>query len=776
MMTIIEGGIMKKNISNIPVIPLRGTTVFPGMVMHFDVGREKSLNAVKRALDSDKVILAVAQRDAKKEEPNKNDLYKIGTICEIKQTIKNSDGTLKVIVKANERASILELSNEDYIRAYVETIEDEDIKFTAREDAMVRTAEELFEEYAEFNPKITEELLAGILGIDSSIEMMDIIIGHMMIDVEKKQDILECIDVSGRIQKIIEALQGEIEILKIQREIYSKVRGSIDKTQKEYFLREQIKIIEEELGDRENVSEELQSYRDRSKDFPEAIKNKINKEIKRIKSSSPNSPEIGSIKTYIETLLDIQWKKYSEEIISIKKANKILEKEHYALLKVKERVLEYLAVRSLSKNTISPILCLVGPPGVGKTSIARSIANATGRECVRISLGGVRDEAEIRGHRRTYVGSMPGRFITGLVEAKTMNPLMILDEIDKMSNDFKGDPASALLEVLDSKQNSSFRDHYLEVSVDLSGVLFVATANNIANIPRPLLDRMEVIEMSSYTSEEKLEISMKYLLPSQIEAHNLNKRQLKITKENMLYIIEHYTKEAGVRNIDRVIAKLCRKVAREIVETNIEKVVLNNNTITKYLGAPRITYDSKSYKPEVGVVRGLAWTSVGGDTLSIEVNVVQGKGCLNLTGQMGNVMKESAQAAMSYIRSKSEALGIEPDFYNKKDIHIHIPEGAVPKDGPSAGITMATAMISALMDKPVTNNLAMTGEVTIRGRVLPIGGLREKLLAAKRAGITNIIVPQKNQKDVEELEEYVIKGLNIKFATTMDDVLKYVFT
>ena len=776
MMTIIEGGIMKKNISNIPVIPLRGTTVFPGMVMHFDVGREKSLNAVKRALDSDKVILAVAQRDAKKEEPNKNDLYKIGTICEIKQTIKNSDGTLKVIVKANERASILELSNEDYIRAYVETIEDEDIKFTAREDAMVRTAEELFEEYAEFNPKITEELLAGILGIDSSIEMMDIIIGHMMIDVEKKQDILECIDVSGRIQKIIEALQGEIEILKIQREIYSKVRGSIDKTQKEYFLREQIKIIEEELGDRENVSEELQSYRDRSKDFPEAIKNKINKEIKRIKSSSPNSPEIGSIKTYIETLLDIQWKKYSEEIISIKKANKILEKEHYALLKVKERVLEYLAVRSLSKNTISPILCLVGPPGVGKTSIARSIANATGRECVRISLGGVRDEAEIRGHRRTYVGSMPGRFITGLVEAKTMNPLMILDEIDKMSNDFKGDPASALLEVLDSKQNSSFRDHYLEVSVDLSGVLFVATANNIANIPRPLLDRMEVIEMSSYTSEEKLEISMKYLLPSQIEAHNLNKRQLKITKENMLYIIEHYTKEAGVRNIDRVIAKLCRKVAREIVETNIEKVVLNNNTITKYLGATRITYDSKSYKPEVGVVRGLAWTSVGGDTLSIEVNVVQGKGCLNLTGQMGNVMKESAQAAMSYIRSKSEALGIEPDFYNKKDIHIHIPEGAVPKDGPSAGITMATAMISALMDKPVTNNLAMTGEVTIRGRVLPIGGLREKLLAAKRAGITNIIVPQKNQKDVEELEEYVIKGLNIKFATTMDDVLKYVFT
>ncbi len=767
---------MKININNIPVIPLRGITIFPEMVMHFDVGRDKSLNAVKAALNSDKKIFAVTQRDAKEDDPLREELYEVGIICEIKQTIKNTDGTLKVVLMGDKKACVLDMSYGEYISADVETIEDEYGEFTIQQEAMLRTVGEMFEEYADLNPKITEELASGILGIDDGIRMMDIIIGHMGIEPSIKQDILECHEVSIRMQKIVKALQAEIEILKVQKQIYAKVRGSIDKTQKEYFLREQIKAIEEELGDRESINEEIQAYKERAKDVPDVIKNKIYKEIKKIKGSSSNSPEIGNIKTYIDTLLDISWEKYSEEIISIKKANKILDKEHYGLVKVKERVIEYLAVKSLSKKTPSPILCLVGPPGVGKTSVARSIAHATGRESVRISLGGVRDEAEIRGHRRTYVGAIPGRFISGLIEARTMNPVMILDEIDKMSNDFKGDPAAALLEVLDSKQNNSFKDHYLEVPVDLSDVLFIATANNISSIPKPLLDRMEVIEMSSYTSTEKLEIAMKYLLPNQIENHNLDKKQLKCTRDNMLAIIEHYTKEAGVRNIDRIIAKICRKVAREIVETGIEKVVLNNNKIIDYLGSHKVSFETKNEKPEVGIVRGLAWTSVGGDTLSIEVNAVPGKGQFELTGQMGDVMKESAKAAMSYMRSRTEELGIESDFYKNQDLHIHIPEGAVPKDGPSAGITMATAMVSALTNKEVPSNLAMTGEITIRGRVLAIGGLREKLLAAKRANITNIIVPGQNKKDIEELEQYVVEGLTINFAATMDDVLGYVFT
>ena len=776
MMTIVEGGIMKRHIKNIPVIPLRGITVFPEMIMHVDAAREKSLSAVKAALSSNKKILAVTQIDSKTDNPNREELYTVGTICEIKQTIKNADGTVKIIIKGDEKACILNMQYDEYISADVEILEEEYSELTIQEEAMIRTVGEMFERYAELNPKITEELAVGILGIDDGIQMMDIIIGHMGVDVTDKQAILECSDIAKRTHKILKVLQSEIEILQIQKEIYSKVRSRIDKAQKEYFLREQIKAIEEELGDRESINEEIKAYNERAKITPDVVKDKISKEIKKIRAASSSSPEIGNIKTYIETLLDIKWDKYNEEIISIKKANKILEKEHYGLTKVKERVLEYLAVRSLSKITPPPILCLIGPPGVGKTSIAHSIAHATGRECVRISLGGVKDEAEIRGHRRTYVGSIPGRIISGIIEAKSMNPVMILDEIDKMSNDFKGDPAAALLEVLDSKQNSSFKDHYLEVPVNLSDVLFIATANSVNSIPRPLLDRMEVIEMSSYTSKEKLEIAFKYLLPNQLERHNLNKKQFKCSKENMLDIIEHYTKEAGVRNIDRIIAKLCRKVAREIVESGIEKVVLNSDKVIEYLGGYKVNFESRNPQPEIGIVRGLAWTSVGGDTLSIEVNMVPGKGQLELTGQMGNVMKESARAAVSYIRARAQELAVDPDFYKNKDLHIHIPEGAVPKDGPSAGITMATAMISALTGKEVPSNLAMTGEITIRGRVLPIGGLREKLLAAKRANITNVVVPVKNKKDIEELEEYIVEGLKIDFASTMDDVLKYVFT
>ncbi len=767
---------MDTTISNIPVIPLKGVTVFPEMVMHLDIGRPKSLNAVKVAMENDKKIFAITQKSYKDDNPDREDLYEVGTICEIKQTIKNSDGTVKIVIKGESRAKILDFKTLDHLSVDVQIIETYYGDKTKVEDALIKSVGELFETYADANPKLTEELVYAILGIENDVEMLDVIIGHMNIDVEKKQDILECVDFSKRMLKSIEILKDEIEILELQKKIYSQVKGNIDKVQKEYFLREQIKVIEEQLGDREDVNTELNNYREAIVDFPEVVKEKAEKEIKKLKRVSQASPELGNIKTYIETLIDIPWNKYSKETVSLKKAQKILDKEHYGLGEVKERVIEYLAVRSLSDKKVSPIICLVGPPGVGKTSIAKSIAHSTGRNDVRISLGGVRDEAEIRGHRRTYVGSIPGRFIAGLIESKTMNPVMILDEIDKMSNDFKGDPASALLEVLDSKQNSSFKDHYMEVPVDFSEVLFVATANNINNIPRPLLDRMEVIEMGSYTTQEKTEIAMKYLLPNQIENHNLEKAQIKLVKKNMTEIIEHYTKEAGVRNLDRTIAKLCRKAAKEIAQTEVDVIVINQDKIKEYLGSYKYEFESKNDNSEVGIVRGLAWTSVGGDTLSIEVNSMSGKGQLELTGKLGDVMKESAKAAMSYMRGSAEILGIDEEFYKTKDLHIHIPEGAVPKDGPSAGITMATAMISALTSKPVPANLAMTGEITIRGRVLPIGGLREKLLAAKRANISKIIVPLQNKKNVEELDEYIKEGLEINFAGTMDDVLKYVFT
>ena len=766
---------MKKEIKDIPVLPLRGVTIFPEMVMHFDVGRQKSLKAIEEAMKQNEMILAVSQRDADVDDPKREDLYEIGTLVEIKQTVKVGEDQLKVLVKGTARAKILTLQDETYMSADVEVIKDKLIEADKEEQALIRTIAELFEKYAFINPRITDEVLYGILGLKNSIEMMDIIIGHIVLEVEKKQAILECLDIKERMFKIITILEAEIEILTLQKEIFNKVKQNIDQSQKEYFLREQVKIIQEQLGDKDGIQGDIDKYNEQLKNTPEFVKEKIEKEIRRLKNTPASSPDNGNIRNYIETVLDIPWNHYTKENIQLKKAAEILDKEHYGLEKVKERVLEYLAVRSLAEESPAPILCLVGPPGVGKTSIAKSIAHATARNDVRISLGGVRDEAEIRGHRRTYVGAIPGRFVYGISEAKSMNPLILLDEIDKMASDFKGDPAAALLEILDSKQNNSFKDHYLELPLDLSKVLFVATANSLSTVPKPLLDRMEIIEVGSYTSLEKLEIAMKYLLPNQLKAHHLDKKQIKFSRTNILYLIEHYTKEAGVRGLERMLAKVCRKAAREIVEQDIASIQITPKKLGEYLGSSSFDYELKNKEPEVGIVRGLAWTSVGGDTLSIEVNCMPGKGQLELTGQMGNVMKESAKAAMSYIRSKVNELGIAEDFYVKNDLHIHIPEGAVPKDGPSAGITMATAMISALTNKPVKADLAMTGEITIRGRVLPIGGLKEKLLAAKRAKIKHVIVPDQNKKNVEELENHIVEGLKISFVHTMDEVLQYVF-
>lgn len=768
---------MNKEKMNVPVLPLRGVTIFPEMVMHFDVGREKSVKALEKAMKRDELILAVAQKDADVDEPKQEDLYAIGTIAQVKQMAKIGDGQYKVFVKGINRARILDVVEEDYLSAVVEVIADQLPDEDVEQEALVRTIGELFEKYASLNPRITEEVLYGILNLKNSLEMIDIIIGHIVLEVDRKQDILECLDVKERMLKTIQVLEEEIEILSMQKEIMGKVKSRVDQAQKEYFLREQVKVIQEQLGDKDGVLADIEKYEEKmhTLTLPEEVEDKLNREIRKLRNTPSSSPDSGNIRTYIETVLDLPWNMETEENLDLKKANQILSKEHYGLTNIKERVMEYLAVRKLSTEVASPILCLVGPPGVGKTSIARSIAHATGRNYVRISLGGVRDEAEIRGHRRTYVGAIPGRFVYGLTEAKSNNPLMLLDEIDKMSNDFKGDPSAALLEILDGNQNNAFKDHYLEVPIDLSKVLFVATANTLNSIPRPLLDRMEIIEVGSYTVLEKLEIAQKYLLPQQLEKHHLTKENIKLTKANLRYIIEHYTKEAGVRGLERTLAKICRKVAREIVEQEVSCIQVNIAKIKEYLGVSIFEYEEKNKEAEIGIVRGLAWTSVGGDTLSVEVNCMKGKGSLELTGKMGDVMKESAKAAVSYIRSKASELEVEEDFYLNQDIHIHIPEGAVPKDGPSAGITMATAMISALTGKKVRADLAMTGEITIRGRVLPIGGLKEKLLAAKRAKINTVIVPIQNKRNVEELEPNVIEGLEIIYASKMDDVLEHVF-
>lgn len=766
---------MSDMIQYLPAIALRGTTILPDMIVHFDVSREKSIKAIEKAMVKDQKVFLITQKDPETEEPVRDDLYKIGTIAEIKQLVKGKNNIIQVLVEGLERAELLGFEeNAEYLAAEVALFEKEDpedMNENMRE-AMMRGMKELFIRYCNENQKISKDLAGQILEMEDIRKVIDQIAVNLPMKYEDKQKVLEAVSLEDRYEILGLILSNEIEIMQIRKDLSGKIKQRVDKNQRDYILREQLKVIREELGEEDTISDADQ-FKERAQKLKASkeVKEKIYKEIDRFKKTAGIQAEAGVMRSYIETLLSLPWDKASRDNKNLKTANKILEEDHYGLEKVKERIMEFLAVRTLTKKGESPILCLVGPPGTGKTSIARSVARALNKEYVRICLGGVRDEAEIRGHRRTYVGAMPGRIANGLIQAGVKNPLMLLDEIDKVSSDYKGDTSSALLEVLDSEQNSKFRDHYVEIPLDLSEVLFIATANDLQTIPRPLLDRMEIIEITSYTKNEKEHIAKEHLIPKQMKAHGLKKGQMTISDEALTEIITGYTKEAGVRNLERKIGELCRKTARKILEDKENSVAVQRENLKELLGKPRYTYQKKNQSDEIGIVRGLAWTSVGGDTLQIEVNLMPGKGEFLLTGQLGDVMKESAQAGISYIRSVAETYGIQPEFFQKHDLHIHIPEGAVPKDGPSAGITMATAMLSAITHTPVRADVAMTGEITLRGRVLPIGGLKEKLLAAKTAGIQKVLIPAENQVDIEEMDEEITLGLLIVPVGTMEEVL-----
>lgn len=766
---------MNNTIKVMPAIALRGTTILPDMIVHFDISREKSVKAVEEAMTQDQKIFLITQRDPKIEKPVMEDLYRIGTIALVKQVVKMPKGMLRVLVEGLERAELVGLDEEmPYFEAEVAGFETDELNLPDNlKEAMVRSIKDIFLAYCRENQKISKELANQILDIEEIERLVDQICINLPLEFEQRQQLLEAVSLNDRYELLGVIMSNEIEIMHLRTEIQNKVKERIDKNQREYILREQLKLIREELGEDDTVSE-ADHFRQRVEELkaPQEIKDKILKEIKRFKSLGFNNSESSVSRGYIETLLKLPWDKASRDTNNLNKAKDILEADHYGLEKVKERVLEFLAVRALTKKGSSPILCLVGPPGTGKTSIARSVARALNKKYVRVCLGGVRDEAEIRGHRRTYVGAMPGRIASGLIQAGVKNPLMLLDEIDKVSSDYKGDTSSALLEVLDSEQNKKFTDHYVELPIDLSEVLFIATANDPQSIPRPLMDRMEVIEISSYTENEKEHIAREHLIPKQIKANGLKENQLLFTDEAVRMIISGYTREAGVRNLERKFGEICRKTARKILQDKQKQVEVNGDNLEEFLGKSRYNYQKVNEKDEVGIVRGLAWTSVGGDTLQIEVNLMPGKGEFLLTGQLGDVMKESAQAGISYIRSVADVYGIDEEFFKKHDLHIHIPEGAVPKDGPSAGITMATAMLSAITGRAVKANLAMTGEITLRGRVLPIGGLKEKLLAAKKAGITNILVPAQNKPDVEEIDKEITDGLRIVYVENMEQVLK----
>lgn len=767
---------MSDIIQHLPAIALRGTTILPDMIVHFDVSREKSMKAIEKSMVQDQKVFLITQRDPKTEEPAQEDLYKIGTIAEIKQLVKTKKNMIQVLVEGQERGELLRFEeNPLYLEAEIALFEEEQEEPEGNvKEAMLRGIKELFVRYCNENPKLSKDLAGQILELEDARKVIDQIAVNFPMKYEDKQKILEAVNLEERYEVLGGILCNEIDIMQIRTDLNSKVKERVDKNQRDYILREQLKVIREELGDQDTLSEADQFKEQVSKlKASKEVKEKINREIDRFKNAAGMQAEAGVIRSYIETLLSLPWDKVSRDNKNLTKAKKILEEDHYGLEKVKERIMEFLAVRTLTKKGESPILCLAGPPGTGKTSIARSVARALDKEYVRMSLGGVRDEAEIRGHRRTYIGAMPGRIANGLIQAGVKNPLMLLDEIDKVSSDYKGDTSSALLEVLDSEQNRKFRDHYVEIPLDLSEVLFIATANDLQTIPRPLLDRMEVIEISSYTQNEKEHIAREHLIPKQIKAHGLKENQLLISDEALREIIAGYTKEAGVRSLERKLGEICRKTARKILEDKEEAISVNVDNLESFLGRARYTYQRKNKTDEVGIVRGLAWTSVGGDTLQIEVNLMPGKGEFLLTGQLGDVMKESAQAGISYIRSVAEEYGIKPEFFQKHDLHIHIPEGAVPKDGPSAGITMATAMLSAITNTPVKANVAMTGEITLRGRVLPIGGLKEKLLAAKSAGMKKVLIPFENQADVEELDEEITGGMKIVPVKTMKEVLKH---
>ncbi len=759
----------------LPLLPLRGLTVFPYMILHFDVGRVKSIKALEEAMINNQLIFLVTQRDAKNDSPNAEDVYKIGTISKVKQLLKLPGDTIRVLVEGISRAEISDFTQTEpfFMAEVVEKIYVDDEDSLVEVEALKRRVVSTFEEYSKYNNKISPETVLSVMSIDDSDQLSDIVTANLSLKVEHKQDILDEFQPKVRLEKLLEILVKEIDIMQIEKDINIKVRKQMDKMQKEYYLREQLKAIQTELGDKEGITGEVEEYKRKLKEgnFNEEIEKKVLKELDRLLKMPSGSAEGSVIRTYLDWIFDIPWNKKTEEIIDLERAETILDEDHYGLEKVKERIVEYLAIRKLKNDLKGPILCLVGPPGVGKTSIAKSIARALNRNYVRMSLGGVRDEAEIRGHRRTYVGAMPGRIISALKQADSKNPLILLDEIDKMSNDFRGDPASAMLEVLDGEQNFAFRDHYMELPFDLSDVLFLTTANNLDTIPRPLLDRMEVISLTSYTEEEKVNISTRYLFPKQLAEHGLKKGSIRIDEQAVREIINCYTREAGVRNLERQIATVCRKVAKKLVSSKQQSVKVTASNLEKLLGTKKFRYEKANEKDEVGISTGLAWTPVGGETLSIEVNLMAGSGKLELTGQLGDVMKESARAAMSFIRSKAEQYMIEKEFYSKYDIHIHVPEGAIPKDGPSAGITLATAMVSALTGIPVKRNVAMTGEITLRGRVLPIGGLKEKVLAAHRAGIDTIIIPVDNKKDLEDIPEAVRKKIKFVIAEEMDIVL-----
>ncbi|WP_439444806.1 endopeptidase La [Mediterraneibacter faecis] len=762
------------------MVALRGLTIMPEMIVHFDVSRERSIAAIQQAMVEEQEIFLVAQKSIETENPGQDDVYETGTVASVKQLIKLSKKVVRVLVEGKNRAVLKKIEETDpYLRAEVEVLEEQEITIPddLNAEAMMRGLKEIITEYAAKNGKISKESVAEILDITDLKRLVNEVAANIPLKYKDQQELLEELDFWSRYEKLSLKLVNEMQIMEIKEELQRKVKNKVDKHQKEYLLREQLKVIREELGEDTTFSDADEFEEACSKlDAPEEVKEKLHKEIGRFKNTIGSQAENGVIRTYIETILEIPWNKRAEDNTDINYAKEVLEADHYGLEQVKERILEFLAVRTLTQKGESPILCLVGPPGTGKTSIAKSLARSLKKPFVRISLGGVRDEAEIRGHRKTYVGAMPGRIANGIRTAGVKNPVLLLDEIDKVSTDYKGDTFSALLEVLDSEQNSKFRDHYLEVPLDLSEVTFITTANTLQTIPRPLLDRMEIIEITSYTENEKLHIAMEHLIPKQLEKHGITNEQLSFSKKAIWKIAHNYTKEAGVRQLEREIGNICRKAAKELLTTEKEKITVTDRNLHKFLGKEKYSYQMANAAPEVGIVRGLAWTSVGGDTLQIEVNVMPGKGEIMLTGQLGDVMKESARAGISYIRSVSKKYAIAEDFFEKHDIHVHIPEGAVPKDGPSAGITMATAMLSAVTGKKVRADLAMTGEITLRGRVLPIGGLKEKLLAAKNAGIQTVLIPKENTADVEELSSEITKGLEIIPVETMEEVLKKALT
>ncbi|WP_019907457.1 endopeptidase La [Thermoanaerobacter indiensis] len=759
------------------MIPLRGLTIFPYMVLHFDIGREKSIRALEEAFMKNQLIFVTTQKEAEIEDPSIDDVYKVGTITKVKQMLKLPGELIRVLVEGISRAEIQQVTRDDefFEVEVIEKEEQKEIEKTPELEALMRSVISAFEEYVNMTSRLPIDSLYSVISIEEPGRLADMIAAHISLNTNQSQQLLECFDVNKRLETLLGFLMKELEILNIEREINAKVRSQIDKLQKEYYLREQLKAIKAELGETDEIDQEIEEYEKKinEKDLPEEVRKKAKEELKRLSKMAPGSAEASVVRTYLDWILDLPWNYETEDILDLKRAQKILDEDHYGLKKVKERIIEFLAVRSFYNKIKSPILCLVGPPGVGKTSLGRSIARAMNRKFVRLSLGGVRDEAEIRGHRRTYVGAIPGGIINSIKIAGSKNPVFLLDEIDKMSSDFRGDPASAMLEVLDPEQNSTFRDHYLDLPFDLSKVLFITTANTVDTIPAPLLDRMEVIYVSGYTEEEKLHIAKDYLIPKILKEHGVPDNKIIIQESAIYGIISEYTREAGVRGLEKNLSQIVRKAIKKIVEENAQVVKVGKRNLQSYLGKPIYRPDKANQKDEVGIVFGLAWTRVGGEILTVEASIMPGSGKLNLTGQLGDVMKESAQAGFSYIRANAEKLNIDKDFYKNVDIHIHVPEGAIPKDGPSAGITMVTAMVSALKKVPVKKDVAMTGEITLTGKVLPIGGVKEKVLAAHRAGIRKVILPLENKRDLDEIPQSVKKKLEFKFVEKIDEVLDY---